>query len=97
MSCCETLNRKDFLEVKLANFRKFIEPHCTTEELKKRFQEFNDLETVMPYLLQVCALAKLGQLEASVDNILANFPAADEAFRAKFKRYIAMFVDVLTS
>jgi hypothetical protein len=48
----------------------------------------------MPYLLQCVALQKAGKLEAAVDLFGAELPA--EATE-KVKRYLAMFVDVLTS
>ncbi len=105
MSCCESataLSRKDFLESKLKNFRAFIEPHCTTDELKTKLAEFQDLDTVMPYLGQLLALVKVGGQEAiepAVASFLSSFPAAsqsDEKFTAKVRRYIEMFVEVLT-
>ena len=83
---------------KLTNFRAFLEPHCSTAELKERLSEFKDVDTVMPYLQQCATLSRIGQLDATIENFVASFPAstqADEAFRAKLKRYIAMFVDVL--
>ena len=100
MSCCEPMNRKAFLESKLSNFRAFIEPHCSTDELKARLNEFKDLDSVMPYLLQCIALYNLGQLDTAVDGFIAAFPAAsqeNQAFTTKLRRYLAMFVDVLTT
>lgn len=100
MNCCENITRKEFLVQKLTNFRMFLEPHCSTDELKEQLNQFQDIDTVMPYLLQCVALSRVGQLDAAFENFVSSFPAetqADEAFRAKLKRYLAMFVDVLTS
>ena len=99
MSCCQSVNRKEFLTQKLTNFRAFLEPHCVTDELKTRFNEFKDLDSVMPYLLQCVAMSRLGTLDTAVESFLATFPAEsiDEPFKVKLRRYICMFVDVLTS
>jgi hypothetical protein len=100
MNCCSPISRKDFLDTKLANFRAFIEPHCTTGELKERYEEFKTLDAVMPYLLQCVVVSKAGQLDSAVEAFCAQFPAEvskDEAFRTKLRRYFAMFVEVLTS
>jgi hypothetical protein len=94
MSCCETVSRKDFMEQKLKNFRAFLEPHCTTEELKAYLAKFSDLDSVMPYLLQCVVLHKAGQLEATVDQFCTSLPGNEVT--AKVKRYLNMFVDVLT-
>jgi len=97
MSCCETLSRRDFLEAKLSNFKAYLEPFCTTEELKSKLTEYSSLDTVMPFLTQAIALKHVGQLETSVQTFCDAFPGADEAFRTKVGRYMNMFVDVLTS
>ena len=102
MSCCEPANAKTFLEAKLKNFRAFLEPHCSTAELKAKLAEYKDLDTVMPYLSQLVALAKVGHdaaINTAVESFLAQLPALrdDEAFVSKLRRYMEMFVDVLTS
>ena len=99
MSCCQPTERKAFLEEKLKNFRVFLEPHCATDEHKAYLTKFKDLDSVMPYLLQCVVLSKAGQLEAAVDEFCHTLPASTEreAVVAKVKRYLNMFVDVLTS
>ena len=100
MSCCEPQSRKDFLSNKLANFRTYLAPYCTTEELKQRLAEYNDMDSVMPFLLQAIALKQVGQLDTSVQSFCDAFPVPTEdaeAFRTKVGRYMKMFVDVLTS
>jgi len=94
MSCCQPTTRRAFLEEKLSNFRKFLEPHCSTDQHKAYLEKFADLDSTMPYLLQCVALQKAGKLEAAVDLFGAELPA--EATE-KVKRYLAMFVYVLTS
>lgn len=100
MSCCEPQSRKDFLNSKLANFRSYLAPYCTTEELKLRLTEYNDMDSVMPFLLQAIALKQVGQLDTSVQSFCDAFPVPTveaTAFRTKVGRYLNMFVDVLTS
>ena len=96
MSCCQPTTRRAFLEEKLSNFRKFLEPHCSTDEHKAYLEKFADLDSTMPYLLQCVALQKAGKLDAAVDQICAALPASP-AVVDKVKRYLTMFVDVLTS
>jgi hypothetical protein len=101
-----------FLEEKLSNFRKFLEPLCLTDEHKAYLRTFNDLDrstdehkaylekfadldSTMPYLLQCVALQKAGKLDAAVDQLCAALPASP-AVVDKVKRYLTMFVDVLT-
>ena len=100
MDCCTpaTVSRKDFLEQKLKNFRAFLEPLCVTEAQKARLAEYNDVEAVMPFLLQALALRTAGTLPAAVNTFTAEFTAPDQAaFHSKVERYINMFCDVLTS
>ena len=96
MSCCQPTTRRVFLEEKLSNFRKFLEPLCLTDEHKAYLHTFNDLDSTMPYLLQCVALQKAGKLDAAVDQLCAALPASP-AVVDKVKRYLTMFVDVLTS
>lgn len=99
MSCCQPTERKAFLKEKLGNFRAYLEPHCVSDEHKAYLTKFKDLDSVMPYLLQCVVLSKAGQLEAAVDEFCHTLPASTEreAVVAKVKRYLNMFVDVLTS
>ncbi len=78
MSCCEPQSRKDFLNSKLANFRMYLAPYCTTEELKQRLTEYNNMDTVMPFLLQAIALKQVGQLDTSVQSFCDAFPVPTE-------------------
>lgn len=96
MKCCEPTDRKTFLEEKLKNFRNYLEPHCLTDEHKAYLSKFTDLDTVMPYLLQCILLHKAGQLDSTVDTFCEKLPGKAEV-SAKVKRYLNMFVDVLTS
>jgi hypothetical protein len=93
------LTRVKFLEEKLRNFRAFLEPHCGADvELKARLATYNDLDAVMPFLLQAVAAVKAGQREAVLSAFCDPFgPAADAAFRAKVQRYLDMFVEVLAT
>ena len=99
MSCCQPTERKAFLEEKLKNFRTFLEPHCSTDEHKDYLVKFKDLDSVMQYLLQCVLLHKAGQLDATVEQFCQTLPASSEssAVVSKVKRYMNMFVDVLTS
>ena len=99
MSCCQPTERKAFLEEKLKNFRAYLEPHCTSDEHKAYLTKFKDIDSVMPYLLQCVVLSKAGQLDATVEEFCHTLPASAEssAVVAKVKRYMNMFVDVLTS
>ena len=97
MTCCSQLTRKEFLETKLRNFKAYVEPFCISETTRARLNSFQDLDTVMPYLLQAVALSRAGQLDAAVDSFCAEFPEAPQEFRVKISRYLSMFVDVLTS
>lgn len=99
MSCCEALSRRDFLEQKIKNFRAFLEPHCSTEELKAHLSRFADLDSVMPYLLQCVVLHKAGQLAPIINTFCEKLPASPDldAVREKVHRYMCMFVDVLTT
>jgi hypothetical protein len=97
MSCCQPTTRRAFLETKLKNFRKFVEPLCLLDEHKAYFDKFNDVDSAMPYLLQCVALQKAGKLDAAVDSFFASLPACETAVVDKVKRYMAMFVEVLTS
>ena len=94
MSCCQPTTRRAFLEEKLGNFRKFLEPHCSTDEHKAYFSKFSDLDSTMPHLLQCVALQKAGTLATAVDLYCADLPAE---VVDKVKRYLAMFVEVLIS
>jgi len=93
------MNRKAFLEEKLKNFRVFLEPHCVSDELKAYLSKFHDLDSVLPYLLQCVALHKAGLLDSSVETLCEELPVCEDrpAVVDKIKRYINMFVDVLTS
>ncbi len=101
MSCCQPKtggpSKAEFLSGKLRNFRAFLEPYCGTDvELKTRLQTYNDLDAVMPFLLQAVAAVKAGQREAVLSAFCDPFgPAADSAFRVKVQRYLDMFVEVL--
>ena len=99
MSCCQPTERKAFLEEKLRNFRAYLEPHCISDEHKAHLTKFKDLDSVMPYLLQCVVLSKAGQLDSTVEQFCQTLPASAEsnAVVAKVKRYMNMFVDVLTS
>ena len=97
MTCCSQLTRKEFLETKLRNFKAYVEPFCTSETTRARLNSFQDLDTVMPYLLQAVALSKAGQKDTAVNSFVAEFPGATPEFRDKISRYLSMFVDVLTS
>jgi len=84
----------------LANFRAYLAPYCTTEELKQRLTEYTGVDSVMPFLLQAIALKQVGQLDSSIQSFCDAFPVPAEeveAFRVKVGRYMNMFVDVLTS
>jgi hypothetical protein len=90
--------KEQFLTAKLKNFRSFVEPYCQTPELQAHLRQFQSLEDVMPYLLQVAALVRAGQRQLVLDQFCSPFgDAADEPFRARVERYIQMFADVLTS
>ena len=99
MSCCQPTTRRAFLEEKLKNFRKFVAPLCLLDEHKAYFDKFNDLDNAMPYLLQCVALQKAGKLDDAVDHFCAALPACQNmpAVVDKVKRYLTMFVEVLTS
>lgn len=102
MECCSTaattISRKSFLEQKLKNFRAFLEPLCTTDAQKARLAEYNDVDSVMPFLLQALTLKTAGTLTIAINSFAAEFTPPDaEAFRTKVERYINMFCDVLTS
>ena len=104
MECCSTaatakpVSRKAFLEQKLKNFQAYLEPLCTTEKQKARLAEYNDVDYVMPFLLQAVALKTAGTLPEAVRAFTAEFSPPDpEAFHAKVERYINMFCEVLTS
>lgn len=97
MSCCAP-DRKEFLTTKLSNFRKFLEPHCVTDEHKAYLAKFKDLDSVMPYLLQCIVLHKAGTLKGAVDEFCRSLPATtDKEVPVKIHRYMDMFMDVLTS
>ena len=97
MSCCVKPTREQFLTEKLANFKRYLEPHCTTEEHKTALAKYNTLDSAMPYLLQAVAVSSTGSLTSLVDAFCAKFPSPPEGFREKVSRYILMFVEVLTS
>jgi hypothetical protein len=104
MSCCEPAHsspaptKEAFLTTKVQNFRTFLAPHCRTPELQAVLERYKSLDDVMPYLVQVAALVKAGQTAMVVDQVCDPFgPSADEAFRARVRRYVEMFADVLTT
>ena len=97
MSCCDKLTREQFLAEKLANFRRYIEPHCTTEEHKNALATYTTLDSAMPHLLQAVAVSATGSLDSLVDTFCSKFKSTPEGFREKVSRYINMFVEVLTS
>jgi hypothetical protein len=102
MECCSTaasaISRKAFLEQKLKNFRVFLEPLCITDAQKARLAEYNDVNSVMPFLLQALALRTAGTLTTAINSFVAEFTPPDaKAFRTKVERYVNMFCDVLTS
>jgi hypothetical protein len=101
MSCCEkTESTQVFLEQKLKNFRAFVEPHCSTELQKDMLAQYDSLEAVMPLLIKAIAAKNIGQSDALLDQFCAGFSLERQelqAFRAKAKRYLDMFVDVLTT
>jgi cytochrome P450 len=89
-----------FLEQKLRNFRAFIEPHCATEQQKAKLKQYDSLDAVMPFLLQAVAAEKLGQTDALVAKFCDGFQVDAETlppFRAKVRRYLDMFREVLTT
>ena len=96
MKCCSPIDRKSFLEEKLGNFRTYLEPHCKIDEHRAYLGKFADLDTAMPYLIQCVMLHKAGQLVATADQFLGGFEIPAEV-AVKIKRYLFMFVDVLTS
>jgi hypothetical protein len=48
MSCCAKPTREQFLTEKLANFKKYLEPFCTTEEMKTALLSYSSLDAAMP-------------------------------------------------
>jgi hypothetical protein len=84
------------MEEKLKNFRNYLEPHCVSDEHKAYLTKFKDLDSVMPYLLQCVLLHRAGQLDSTVEQFCQTLPASSEVV-IKVKRYMNMFVDVLTS
>ena len=95
-ACCSALSRAQFLEQKLKNFRDFVSPLCVTEEQKGRLTEYDSLDRVMPFLLQLVALRKSGALASTLDSFAEDLKG-DDAWRVKLGRYADMFCDVLTS
>jgi len=95
-ACCSTLSRAQFLEQKLKNFRAFVSPLCLTDDQKARLTEYDSVESVMPFLLQLVALKRSGTLAATLDSFAEDLKG-DAAWRAKLGRYADMFCDVLTS
>jgi len=67
--------------------------------MKEYLVKFQDLDSVMPYLVQCVLLHKTGQLDTAVEKFCEALPATPErdAVVVKVKRYLNMFVDVLTS
>ena len=100
MSCCsETRDTKHaFLTQKLSNFRALVQPLCTTDRQKAALETFQTVESVMPYLLQLLALKRLGPggVEPLVNTFLAEFPGAPDEFKTKVGLYVDMFCDVLS-
>jgi hypothetical protein len=74
---------------------KYLEEEIVHEYLVK----FKDLDSVMPYLVQCVLLHKAGQLDATIEQFCQTLPVSSEsnAVISKVKRYMNMFVDVLTS
>lgn len=100
MSCCAKPTREQFLTEKLANFRKYVEPFCTTEEMKAALTSYSTLDAAMPFLLQAVMLRQSsGSVNSAVDAFCSKFDLGDQAdaFREKVARYIGMFTEVLTS
>jgi hypothetical protein len=100
MDCCgKPQSRAAFLEEKLKNFRAYVLPYCDTKEKKERLAEFGSVEAITPFLLQAVALRQAGTLDQAVDAFASEFRNAPEpeAFKAKVRRYVDMFCDVLTS
>ena len=93
--CC--VSREVFLTEKLQNFKRFVEPHCTSDELKGALETYSSLDAAMPFLLQAVAISATGSLDSCVTAFCDKFTEVDEAFRTKVGRYIHMFVEVLTS
>ena len=102
MSCCAPtpLTATAFLEQKLKNFRAFVEPHCTSPDMKAALTQYDSVDAVMPFLLKVLAAEKLGQSELLLDKFCEGFSVEEAgrvAFRAKVKRYLDMFREVLST
>ena len=104
MSCCAPTDPQTttaFLEQKLKNFRAFVEPHCSTDEMKAMLSQYDSMVSVMPFLIKAITAEKLGQTELLLDKFCEGFttikPEELPAFRAKVKRYLEMFREVITT
>ena len=100
MSCCvepTATTKADFIAAKLKNFRAFVEPYCATADQRAALSTYDSVDAVMPFLLQAVAAQRVGQSEALLAKFCAEFPSADDAFRAKVGRYLSMFCEVLTT
>jgi hypothetical protein len=100
--CCETPTapqptKLEFLEQKLRNFRAYLEPFATTDAVKAQLNQFQSVQDVLPFLAQLLPVYKAGQLTSVVDTFAAEFPGADDAFKAKVARYLECFAETLAA
>jgi hypothetical protein len=68
--------------------------------MKAALTQYDSVDAVMPFLLKVLAAEKLGQSELLLDKFCEGFSVEEAgrvAFRAKVKRYLDMFREVLST
>ena len=96
MSCCQP-SRTEFLTTKLTNFRQFLVASCAmSEEEIKQLDNFNSVDSAMPYLLNAVLLRSSGKLDDAIDA-LCKGKDLKPGVRETLGRYMTMFCDVLTS
>lgn len=96
MSCCAP-TATAFLEEKLRNFKRFLLESKGPEADMSLIEGFTSLQQVMPYLNQLVVLNRSDMLGTVVDGICEKLNNNNDDVKAKVRRYLYCFVDVLSA
>ena len=88
-------SKRAFLEEKLRNFHVYLQGFAETPEMKAELNQYSNVDEIMPYLVQLIPVYKLGKMDMIVKGFSDKFNTQDEGFKTKIARYVECFCETL--